>query len=65
MVDGQEKFVCIADLEGWGYSNSDMRGYQAALSILQVPRVLPLQSIIIYLMDMNNLSQIVARDGLS
>ncbi|CAO2829652.1 unnamed protein product [Amaranthus hypochondriacus] len=35
MVNGQEKFVCIADLEGWGYSNSDMRGYQAALSILQ------------------------------
>ncbi|KAJ7954658.1 random slug protein 5 [Quillaja saponaria] len=35
MPRGQEKFVCIADLEGWGYSNSDIRGYLAALSILQ------------------------------
>lgn len=32
---GQEKFVVIADLGGWGYSNSDVRGYLAALSILQ------------------------------
>ncbi|XP_022955736.1 patellin-4-like [Cucurbita moschata] len=32
---GQEKFVCIGDLQGWGYSNSDIRGYRAALSILQ------------------------------
>ncbi|XP_027151243.1 phosphatidylinositol transfer protein 3-like [Coffea eugenioides] len=35
MPSGQEKFVCIADLEGWGYTNSDVRGYVAALSILQ------------------------------
>ncbi|KAK6922476.1 CRAL-TRIO lipid binding domain [Dillenia turbinata] len=35
MPPEQEKFVCIADLEGWGYSNSDIRGYLAALSILQ------------------------------
>ncbi|KAI3802573.1 hypothetical protein L1987_30711 [Smallanthus sonchifolius] len=32
---GQEKFVAIADIQGWGYSNSDIRGYLAALSILQ------------------------------
>ncbi|KAG9131207.1 hypothetical protein Leryth_006064 [Lithospermum erythrorhizon] len=32
---GQEKFVVIADLGGWGYSNSDIRGYISALSILQ------------------------------
>ncbi|OAY43822.1 phosphatidylinositol transfer protein 3 [Manihot esculenta] len=35
MPTGQEKFVVIADLEGWGYTNSDIRGYLAALSILQ------------------------------
>ncbi|CAI9093091.1 OLC1v1028507C1 [Oldenlandia corymbosa var. corymbosa] len=35
MPTGQEKFVCIADLEDWGYTNSDVRGYIAALSILQ------------------------------
>ena len=33
---GQEKFVFIADLEGWGYLNSDIRAYLGALSILQV-----------------------------
>ncbi|MCL7049015.1 hypothetical protein MKW94_022924 [Papaver nudicaule] len=33
---GQEKFFIIADLEGWGYySNCDIRGYLAALSVLQ------------------------------
>lgn len=32
---GQEKFVAIADLKGWRYANSDVRGYLAALSILQ------------------------------
>ncbi|XAR50401.1 hypothetical protein NMG60_11004717 [Bertholletia excelsa] len=32
---GQEKFAIIIDLEGWGYSNSDMRAYLGALSILQ------------------------------
>lgn len=31
----QEKFVVIGDLEGWGYSNSDMRAYLSGLSILQ------------------------------
>ncbi|EXB81191.1 hypothetical protein L484_013131 [Morus notabilis] len=31
----EEKFTSIADLQGWGYSNSDIRGYLAALSILQ------------------------------
>lgn len=35
MPAGQEKFVVISDLEGWGYSNTDIRGYIAALSILQ------------------------------
>ncbi|CAI9775251.1 unnamed protein product [Fraxinus pennsylvanica] len=35
MPSGHEKFTAIADLEGWGYSNSDIRGYVAALSILQ------------------------------
>nr|GMD33906.1 random slug protein 5-like [Ipomoea batatas] len=32
---GKEKFVVIGDLEGFGYSNSDVRGYLASLSILQ------------------------------
>ncbi|KAI3929576.1 hypothetical protein MKX01_025744 [Papaver californicum] len=33
---GREKFFIIADLEGWGYySNCDIRGYLAALSVLQ------------------------------
>ncbi|GAV81745.1 CRAL_TRIO domain-containing protein/CRAL_TRIO_N domain-containing protein [Cephalotus follicularis] len=35
MPSGQEKFVLIADLEGWGYSNSDIRAYLAALSLVQ------------------------------
>ncbi|KAL2559976.1 Sec14p-like phosphatidylinositol transfer family protein [Forsythia ovata] len=35
MPSGHEKFTAIADLQGWGYSNSDIRGYLAALSILQ------------------------------
>ncbi|PWA71560.1 CRAL-TRIO domain-containing protein [Artemisia annua] len=35
MPSGQEKFVVIGDLQGWGYSCSDIRGYLAALSILQ------------------------------
>ncbi|KAK8622415.1 hypothetical protein V6N13_117332 [Hibiscus sabdariffa] len=35
MPKGQEKFVAIGDLEGWGYSNSDIRAYLASLSILQ------------------------------
>jgi hypothetical protein len=36
MPPGVEKFVGIAELKGWGYSNSDVRGYLNALSILQV-----------------------------
>lgn len=35
MPKEHEKFVAIGDLEGWGYSNSDIRGYLAALSVLQ------------------------------
>ncbi|KAI7985684.1 Phosphatidylinositol transfer protein 3 [Camellia lanceoleosa] len=35
MPAGQEKFVAICDLEGWGYANSDIRAYLGALSILQ------------------------------
>ncbi|XP_061369904.1 uncharacterized protein LOC133312679 [Gastrolobium bilobum] len=35
MPHGQEKFVGIGELKGWGYSNSDMRGYISALTILQ------------------------------
>ncbi|XP_057767708.1 uncharacterized protein LOC130987988 [Salvia miltiorrhiza] len=33
--NGEEKFTIIVDLEGFGYSNSDVRGNIAALSILQ------------------------------
>ncbi|KAK6160481.1 hypothetical protein DH2020_003862 [Rehmannia glutinosa] len=35
MPSGHDKFTSIADLQGWGYANSDIRGYLAALSILQ------------------------------
>ncbi|KAL5799195.1 hypothetical protein ACOSQ4_032079 [Xanthoceras sorbifolium] len=35
MARGQEKFIAIGDLKGWGYTNSDIRGYLASLSILQ------------------------------
>lgn len=35
MPRGQEMFVCIADLQGWGYSNCDIRAYLAALDIMQ------------------------------
>lgn len=35
MPRGQEKFLGIVDLKGWGYTNSDVRGYIAGLSILQ------------------------------
>ncbi|EYU28478.1 hypothetical protein ABFS82_11G080600 [Erythranthe guttata] len=35
MPSGHEKFTAIADLQGWGYVNSDIRGYLAALSIMQ------------------------------
>ncbi|KAL8502194.1 hypothetical protein ACS0TY_021347 [Phlomoides rotata] len=33
--DGEEKFITIVDLKEVGYSNIDVRGYIAALSILQ------------------------------
>ncbi|MFX9848059.1 SEC14 family lipid-binding protein, partial [Acinetobacter baumannii] len=32
---GQGNFTIIGDLEGYGYCNSDVRGYLAALSVLQ------------------------------
>ncbi|KAH7653709.1 Phosphatidylinositol transfer protein SEC14 and related proteins protein [Dioscorea alata] len=35
MPRGQEKFTVIGDLQGWGYSNCDIRAYLAALDILQ------------------------------
>lgn len=35
MPGGREKFAVIGDLEGWGYSNLDIRAYLAALEILQ------------------------------
>ncbi|XP_078169124.1 SEC14 cytosolic factor-like [Carex rostrata] len=35
LPSGQEKFLCINDLKGWGYSNLDIRGYLAALDIMQ------------------------------
>ncbi|KAG6489920.1 hypothetical protein ZIOFF_051201 [Zingiber officinale] len=35
MPAGQEMFNCIGDLKGWGYSNSDLRAYLAALDIMQ------------------------------
>ncbi|KAH9613632.1 hypothetical protein KSS87_019947 [Heliosperma pusillum] len=35
MPAGQEKFVAIGDVKGWGYSNSDIKGYLGALSVMQ------------------------------
>ncbi|KAK9668992.1 hypothetical protein RND81_13G101400 [Saponaria officinalis] len=35
MPPGQEKFVAIGDIKGWGYANSDIRGYLGALSVMQ------------------------------
>lgn len=35
MPPGQEKFTAIAEIQGWGYSNSDIRGYLAAVFVLQ------------------------------
>ncbi|KAH7692082.1 CRAL-TRIO lipid binding domain-containing protein [Dioscorea alata] len=35
MARGQENFTVIGDLQGWGYSNCDIRAYLAALDILQ------------------------------
>ncbi|XP_039048977.1 phosphatidylinositol transfer protein 3-like isoform X2 [Hibiscus syriacus] len=37
MPPGQEKFIVIGDLKGWGYANSDIRGYLAALSLDYYP----------------------------
>lgn len=33
---GQDKFLVIVDLKGWGYSNCDVRAYIAAIEIMQV-----------------------------
>lgn len=35
MPPGEEKFIGIADVQGWGYSNCDVRAYLGSLSILQ------------------------------
>ncbi|GMI95413.1 hypothetical protein like AT1G01630 [Hibiscus trionum] len=35
MPPGEEKFIVIGDLEGWGYANFDIRAYLAALSLVQ------------------------------
>uniref|UniRef100_A0A1D1XTV5 Random slug protein 5 n=2 Tax=Anthurium amnicola TaxID=1678845 RepID=A0A1D1XTV5_9ARAE len=35
MPAGQEKFVFIGDIQGWKYSNCDIRAYLAALDIMQ------------------------------
>jgi len=35
MPRGQEKFVILADLEGWGYKNVDIRAYLMVLEIMQ------------------------------
>uniref|UniRef100_A0ACD5XFC5 Uncharacterized protein n=1 Tax=Avena sativa TaxID=4498 RepID=A0ACD5XFC5_AVESA len=32
---GQDKFMCVVDLKGWGYPNSDVRAYIAAIEIMQ------------------------------
>uniref|UniRef100_A0A453MIA9 CRAL-TRIO domain-containing protein n=2 Tax=Aegilops tauschii TaxID=37682 RepID=A0A453MIA9_AEGTS len=32
---GQEKFAAVIDMKGWGYANCDLRGYVAALEIMQ------------------------------
>lgn len=32
---GQEKFLAIMDLKGWGYANCDVRAYIAAIEIMQ------------------------------
>ncbi|KAM0886501.1 hypothetical protein ACQ4PT_029614 [Festuca glaucescens] len=32
---GQEKFAAVIYLKGWGYANCDIRGYVAALEIMQ------------------------------
>jgi hypothetical protein len=37
---GQEKFLAIIDLKGWGYANCDVRAYIAAIEIMQVCRFL-------------------------
>ncbi|CAL4972349.1 unnamed protein product [Urochloa decumbens] len=33
---GQEKFLAIVDLQGWGYANCDVRAYIASIEIMQV-----------------------------
>nr|XP_034899253.1 LOW QUALITY PROTEIN: phosphatidylinositol transfer protein 3-like [Populus alba] len=38
---GQEKFVVIGDLEGWGYANSDIHGYLSCLKFLECRNITP------------------------
>ncbi|EEF51683.1 aspartate semialdehyde dehydrogenase, putative [Ricinus communis] len=35
MPPGEEKFIVIGDLQGWGYANCDIRGCLAAISFMQ------------------------------
>ncbi|XP_020184258.1 uncharacterized protein [Aegilops tauschii subsp. strangulata] len=32
---GQDKFIVVVDLKGWGYANCDVRAYVAAIEIMQ------------------------------
>nr|GMD68513.1 random slug protein 5-like isoform X1 [Ipomoea batatas] len=42
LLAGNEEFMTILDLQGYGYSNSDARGYIGVLSILQsIDKLLP------------------------
>jgi len=52
MPSGQEKFIAIADIQGWGYSNSDIRGYIAALSVLQVNVAIVLNRLLLDLTEL-------------
>ncbi|XP_065852789.1 uncharacterized protein [Euphorbia lathyris] len=35
MPPGQEQFIAIGDIEGWGYTHCDIRAYLAAITIMQ------------------------------
>lgn len=57
MPGGQEKFVGIVDLQGWGYSNCDIRGYIAALDIMQVGlRIAAMQLLLLALKSISALT---------
>lgn len=43
--DGQGTFMIISDLQGYGYSNIDVRGTIAAISILQVEIIISSSSV--------------------